>query len=500
VKHLRKCLGWIGISAGALIAILLLLDAVFLWSAGTRLARRLDALRKSGEPLRIADLAHAPIPPEKNAVVFLRRAASLLDAVEKELAASYPKAGYPAPTEPLPRADQEKLGKLFAAYPELMPLLEQAADSPDSDPQFDCTLPADRFPEAYMQHSSRHRALGRVLRARSAWLLSQGRSDEALATQVLTLRLARHWRQEPLIIGYLVTAACEQVAMEGVNQVLRAGPVAATARQTLDAELALHDTMEGYNRALQTERAFSLSSVRELPGSRFWVTRGFYDDVTLRLLDCYDRYLEQGTKPFIEVSHDTSRRSAGGGGLNLYGALVTLLEPSLAAVREPAERVRAMSRSLRILNALQVRAPASNDGVPQLTELGLPSAATVDPFNGEPLRVQKLGHGWKVFSVGSNLLDDGGKLDGRTDIGVGPADTPVRSDRSDRSDAQPAPTAGSSRVPNYSTGRSGAGGAAAESPVIRLIPASSPRRYHSPGLESPAWARTQSPYRQLAAG
>ena len=97
-----------------------------------------------------------------------------------------------------------------------------------------------------------------------------------------------------------------------------------------------------------------------------------------------------------------------------------MLEPALAAAREPAERVRAMSRSLRLLNALQARVPPGGDRVPDLAGLGLPAEATIDPYNGKPLNVKRLPEGWMVYSVGSNGVDDGGKLDGRTDIGAGP--------------------------------------------------------------------------------
>ena len=99
---------------------------------------------------------------------------------------------------------------------------------------------------------------------------------------------------------------------------------------------------------------------------------------------------------------------------------MTTLEPSLIAAREPAERMRAMSRSLRVLNALQARINKNSDQLPKLSDLGLPLDATIDPYNGKPLHVRKSPSGWLVYSVGSNLTDDGGKLDGKTDIGAGP--------------------------------------------------------------------------------
>ena len=79
-----------------------------------------------------------------------------------------------------------------------------------------------------------------------------------------------------------------------------------------------------------------------------------------------------------------------------------------------------MSRCLRVLNAIQARSANGNELVPKLNELGLPSEATIDPFNGEPLHVKKLPEGWMVYSVGPDLKDDGGILDGKTDVGAGP--------------------------------------------------------------------------------
>ncbi len=276
MKRLRKILIWIGIFAGAAIAMLLMLCAYFVWSTSPQLLGRLVAIREAGDPIQLADLAHEPIPPEKNADAFLRRAADDLDAIQKELQAYYPKGGYPPET--VAPADQDKLEKLFAAYPKVMPLLEQAADCPDNDPQLDCSLPTTRFLELYFKRPGEHRLINRVMLARSAWLLSKGRADDALATQLLTLRLTRLWRREPLMIGYLVTVACELAAMEGANRVLQAGAVSRSSRQALDTELALHDSMDGYNWALRSERAYSLSSIRELPFTAFWLTRGFSND------------------------------------------------------------------------------------------------------------------------------------------------------------------------------------------------------------------------------
>ena len=401
-----------------MIAILLVLNAFFVWSTGTALERRLLELRRAGDPIQLSDLAREPIPPEQNADVYLRRADDDLDAIHKELLAMYPKTA--EPSRVLSAEEREKLDKLLSAYPRVMPLLEQAAACPDFDPQIDVTLPTARFIETAMERPDKHRLLARVLRARSALLIARGQLDDALANQVLLLRLARHWRREPLLIGCLITNSCEQTAMSCVNQVLQAGPLSPPARQALVTELALHDTLEGYVWAMRSERSLSLSSARQFPGAGDWLLRGFSNDLQLRLIALFDQYIEQTLKPFAEVWGSNKPERVRRGVPNPYAAVVTLLEPSLNSVREPAERVRAMSRSLRVLSALQTRRAAENDQAPKLADLGLPRESTIDPYSGEPLHLKKLPEGWLVYSIGMNLADDGGTLDGITDIGAGP--------------------------------------------------------------------------------
>ncbi len=68
-----------------------------------------------------------------------------------------------------------------------------------------------------------------------------------------------------------------------------------------------------------------------------------------------------------------------------------------------------------LLNRPDPDAPPPAD----LSKLGLPADATTDPFNGKPLIIKKTPEGWKVYSVGSNLIDDGGTLDDDADFVVG---------------------------------------------------------------------------------
>ena len=86
-------------------------------------------------------------------------------------------------------------------------------------------------------------------------------------------------------------------------------------------------------------------------------------------------------------------------------------------------------RCLRVLNALQGRAEKSDPEptdpqVPKLSQLGLPTEATIDPFTGKPLHVKRLPEGWLIYSVGKDLKDDGGEVEddveAALDVGIAP--------------------------------------------------------------------------------
>ncbi|APW62084.1 hypothetical protein [Paludisphaera borealis] len=139
----------------------------------------------------------------------------------------------------------------------------------------------------------------------------------------------------------------------------------------------------------------------------------------IRFLDLFDHHVQSTSRPYSEAVSRKYSDSSRGCLPNPLRPLVTLLDPSLVSTRQAAERSRALFRSLLVLNAIQAR-EGGDDHAPDINNLDLPAEATIDPFNGEPLHVKKPPDGWKVYSVGSDGLDDGGTLDGKTDFGFGP--------------------------------------------------------------------------------
>jgi hypothetical protein len=81
------------------------------------------------------------------------------------------------------------------------------------------------------------------------------------------------------------------------------------------------------------------------------------------------------------------------------------------------DRLTADVRCLRIVNAMAKWKAFDSE----LDALGLPPACLIDPFDGRRLRMKRTPNGPIVYSVGANLLDDGGDFDQAKDVGLGPS-------------------------------------------------------------------------------
>jgi hypothetical protein len=208
--------------------------------------------------------------------------------------------------------------------------------------------------------------------------------------------------------------------VETANHVLRSGATSDSPRQALDRELALGDSVKGYRWALKTDAAFGLDSFRSFPLGNSWLGAAYWDRERLAYLDAIDQRLNDADQPFYALSANEKRSNVAA------GVFANLLTPALDATRLAMEQSRARTRALRVLLALQRQPDPDKTPAADLSDLGLPTDATTDPFTGKPLLVKKLPEGWLIYSVGEDLQDDGGKVDEDTqgrqgsDVGLGP--------------------------------------------------------------------------------
>jgi hypothetical protein len=390
VKNWKKLLKIAGIAVGALLAVLLICNVFLIWSSGSQLGAKLEALRAAGDPVTLTDLARPLLPPEENAAVFLHRARADVQAISQQLRPIFDGTDYQAGR--LGESDRTAVRAAFAAYPRLMPLLERAAACPDYDAEHDYAANPQALLGTLLSQADDFRAALNVLSLRARLQAAEGDRDAALQTCLRIFRLARHFDHEPTNIGYLVALAGRAVGVKAAELVLRAGPLSDQARAALEVELALHDGFEGYARALKSERAFALDSMRvQVPD--VWVNRFWLNYEQCDLIDLTEQHLALASQPLRDFKQGLAT-----GGSGTRGWVTRQLNPVLTRVREATDRARALVRCLRVLNALQ-RAVRPGAAEPTITGLGLPAEAIRDPFADGPLQIQKVGADWLIRSA-----------------------------------------------------------------------------------------------------
>ncbi len=405
---LRKAFKWTAIALTGLVAILLIASAVRIYIISARLNAKLKEIRAAGDPICIADLAPASIPAEQNAAIPLRRIRDDVNAFYEEVKEYYQSENYETgrPTE----SQLKAMEAAFHAYPELVPTIQQAMALDGFDRGLDYSLPPEDFVAAICDDTGPERAIARVLTSHVTVLRARGRSDEAVRASIPLFQFARHIEHDAVLVQFLVAIAIRSIGIEAADEALRSGTLSDETRKLLDSELALADPFPGYIKALKAEIAFGIDSFNSFPFRIQW------NREALNYLDTLEDEIRMAEGPNTSFC-GTDRKAIATSDGKVFASLV---QPALKSARDATERTLATIRTLRVLNALLGR--DDPDALPStdLTELGLPQDATIDPFSGKPLIVKKVPQGWKVYSVGPNGIDDGGKLDFVSDYGVGP--------------------------------------------------------------------------------
>ena len=418
MRRFFKAFRFAAILFGGLIAAALIYVGVSNWRSNSRLATKLAELRAAGQPVRLSDLAREPIPPEGNAATYLRRAKEDCKAIEKEVDAAYetaPESDQDAFDEAQPTAAMiDSIRSALEAFPAAVPLINRAADCPDYDSQLDYSTGARAFLDAQFSMNS-SRTYIRVLRYRVFLLLAEGKPDEALETCITMFRLARHFDRDPTIVNHLVSLGCRWSANQTTAAVLRSGLVSNALHDALEKELAGQDLVAAAQHALRTERPLGLELSHDMFADTGVGWLPWFRKTRCDYLDLVGEAIAIVSLPRTDTAGRAKYKAI------LEGAwLAGLIDPGIQAMQDATLQGRADMSCLRVLNALTRNGEANGSAEPKLTELGLPVDATIDPFNGAPLHLKKLPEGWLIYSVGANLKDDGGDLEDKKDVGLGP--------------------------------------------------------------------------------
>jgi len=398
----------------AMVAIGIGFFAVRNWLAGRRVESKLAAIRDNHQPVVLADLERQSIPPDKNAITYLRRAREGVEALQAEWQPLYDNPVVATLLSENHPNDQslQVIAASFAAYPSVIPLLEKAARCPDYDSQLDCSVTSNEFLQNLMKHVQFQRQVARTLRFWALLQAARGNPDSSIDACTWMLRLARHFDSDPMIVARFVGIACRSLAIETANSILQCYTTSAATRAALRDELQMHESNDPFKHTLVTERAFGITYLQELPGQVSF---------TASLTEGYLDVLETQIAHANSVYGDKTAEEATSQAFHSASTFGLLLMPAIQAWRDAEFRARAEARCLLVLLALQEHPKTGDETALQMESLGLPAQVTADPFDDGRLHVKKVAGGWLVYSVGKDLKDDGGVFVNREDVGLGPS-------------------------------------------------------------------------------
>lgn len=419
---------WVGIGLLCVLLCLLIAHCASIVILDGKLQPRLSAIKAGGKPMSFADYANIRIPPYENAATIYDQAFQLVDGPDastdlgtlgKFLQTSERKAD--------PKLwDQAR--QILPKYGKAISLVEQATLRPRC--WFDTNWQAGAgtvFP-----HYSKLRKLSQLLAADAILKARDGKQDEALHSVYLGVKMANAAKDEPTMIGFLVRAAQMKMSTRSLRAVLEYGDISETQAARIYRTLAEADLGPSFVKAMEGERAMGLwafdearrnpamlrsftSSSGNGQNSPGWQVLGYawrpvLNKDEMYFLDYWDRYLKRVDLPWRVVQAQPGQ-SDPEPEFPRYAILSNVVCPLFGRARLARDELIAETAGAQIVLALKVYNGRYGSYPSSLKELRSRVGWKIlpDPFSGKDFVYRQEKHGFVLYSLGENLLDDGAR-------------------------------------------------------------------------------------------
>jgi hypothetical protein len=429
-KKRRIRLFWI-VVLSPLVLILLLLLGNFCYQAN--LQRQIDAelaqIRQRGEPVTAADIA-ANYELPAGADDQTQRWMQVIDwttALEKTepykgltdqvlMGIDIPPPGTPWPEEPAVAQLMHSVKHTF--------MIDRLVADPG---EVRYPIDFDDGIGALLPYTQNLRSVARVLALRAAWNVYHDRSKQALECLIAIRRAADTVEHEPTMVSQLVRAALDGIMVETTLSLVPHANWSDAQLERLQTELLTGGiTEQDMLHALAGQRVISHMAFDsfqqegvEVPATFAWTRRA--DE--LYFLQSMHRIHESYQQPWPEAEtvgkQITAEMDSASTMEQWQHALTYRMLPATTGFYRACQQANARDRAAAVLIACQryhLRSgqwPQSQaDLVPEFLD-----AVPLDPFGGKPLGYQVQGDQIIVYSIGENLIDDGGVSDDGTHFG-----------------------------------------------------------------------------------
>lgn len=440
---------WLKIGKWILVVTLLLAVASGILTViqGRRYAAAVEQIRTEGDPVSVLQVGGPAVPDAENAALLYRTAFESMEGNTArrhiDILAHVPvKEGVDRLWDPHSKVapQSDRLRKLFhspefwskarasaSALTVMRPALEAAVAKPSCrfavrwEDGFDARLP----------HYPALRDTARVLSAQAILQAREGHQEKALKSLELAFEVADSSCQDEIMIAVLVRSAMVAYANNALLGVLKYGAPSAESASEWNSILQTTDYGAQYAESLRSERALSIWAFNYVMQGGFGdllkamgMTKGTPNRAASRAMALFGRpvlysdgirSLEHFRKVIAvaEQPYRTGEMLRLDDELRKYGfwaVLTRTFMPDFSRCRARVDETRARTAMTQIVLAAQQykkrlgEYPSSIHELAAWAEWELPA----DPFSGKNLGYKRSGDGFRVYSVGMDLDDDGG--------------------------------------------------------------------------------------------
>ncbi|MHB1463327.1 MAG: hypothetical protein ACYC1M_18725 [Armatimonadota bacterium] len=434
-----------------------------------RFVAEITALRAQGQPVTAADLVRPTVPDKQNGAVVFAKAFKLLESKDGEkatdtlrymMSGKRPVAGKsksefsmpPMPVLPLQQAKPgvpvmppmsaapQRMVKGITPWPEVIraakqlagvvPITREALSRPD------CQFPMDTNPDslATPKHYAGLRYLVSVLSALAVVDAHDGKMGQAYDKISLAFATAQVNRKEQNVVAALRLLSYVEMANSGLQKVLEYGTPTPAQAARLNQLLTGPKLESQLVYGLQGERALNLTMANRIyrifmPEGLKGISGGSSKDTkhgdsmlgyllrpvvyfngitglravsqTISIAEKHYPSAKQQQDELVKIENRNPR----------YAPMAEIVFPVFTtAVMKPHTTCAKTALTQILLAAQQYKASHSQypETMAQVRSMGI-SDIPMDPFNGNDFVYKRTTKGFKVYSVGEDFKDDGGK-------------------------------------------------------------------------------------------
>ena len=421
------------ILAGLVVAALVL-HTVLLVTSGIALRNARAELRAAGRPMTMEEIIPKEVSPSENAAPIYESAFALLksESVDgKTLEQFVTDTAKEYATQPDLNTTRVAFENALAnpTFSQALALVEQATTRTPCN----FNLQYDLGVSLIVPHLDDILAIGHILNAKILLHAHRGEPQQAYATLETALRMADALRAEPILVCALVHNAQYKMALETLSTLCAIAPPDDETAARLSALLDGVDPVAPFVRALDGERSiygewiyncFADGNIHDLFGPEqggVWAGRfakavlGYRPSLQMDhafFLRTYARFADKASRPFWEISPPP--RMNPDDEFPWYATLSRFVTINFNSSFLSTVRMQAQLRVARTGLALLHHKLAHGTYPATLAEIDPAFLAEIplDPFTGTPLIYRPEGDGFLLYSIGINLRDDHGALDG----------------------------------------------------------------------------------------